>query len=869
MRRVFPLSLAMTLSLCQLSAAAPAEKELFPFVISYDAPDTVTNVSSWLPRPAGKGSFIRVVQGHLANDAGPLRFWATNLCFDACFPSHEGAQRVAARLASLGINCVRLHHMDARSIWGKSPNHLTLDPEQLEKLDYLISQLKQQGVYVNINLHVSRWLDTAEGFTGKDKRPNYDKGLDNFEPRMIELQKKYAHDLLTHVNRYTQTAYVNEPAVAFVEINNENALYSSWGWGNLDHLPEPYAGTFQGLWNAWLRKKYSGTAQLAKGWNAQSQPLGKEMLAGADFSQPMGKAWHLEADGDGQCKTTIRDDGPNGQRYLRLEVVRRGSTPWRPQITHAGLAVERGKLYTLSGRLRSDKPHSVSMNCMMAHDPWKHLGLSASAAVEKEWTPFRLSFVAEKDEPQARISFSGFPVGVHDLAELSLRPGGNVGLDPSDRLEEGAVPIIRHQGPAATPAARADWADFLWDTEHDYWQGMYHYLKDELHVRSLVTGTQVGYSPVHIQAGMDYADAHSYWHHPTFPHRPWDSKDWYVVNAALVNSPGGTLARLAGTRIAGMTYTVSEYNHPQPNSYAAEGFPMIAAFGAFQGWDAIYSFAYAHNSQFEPPRLESFFNINSDTAKLAHMPACAALFVRGDVTPARQMVAVGMSAAAERAELRESLNSWSLTAATFKLDPRMALVHGIGLDLGRGAAVATALPPPLPEKTPRFISDTAQLTWDNAQAGAGYFLVDTPRTKLFTGFVAGRKFTLGNVGLSIGATRLDWATVSLVAIDGAGFDRAGRVLLAATGLEQNRNAQLEHLTADHVTLRNHWGDEPILCEGVPAEISLPVPADRVRLYPLDEAGRRRGAIPIDRRDQGALLHIGPEHKTVWYEIEIQ
>ena len=43
---------------------------------------------------------------------------------------------------------------------------------------------------------------------------------------------------------------------------------------------------------------------------------------------------------------------------------------------------------------------------------------------------------------------------------------------------------------------------------------MYRFLKDELGVRSLVSGTQLGYSPVGIQAGLDYIDAHAYWNHP-------------------------------------------------------------------------------------------------------------------------------------------------------------------------------------------------------------------------------------------------------------------------------------------------------------------------------------------------------------------
>jgi hypothetical protein len=174
--------------------------EVFPFVVSYDSPDNATNISQWLHRPAGKHGRVRVEDGKSVTDAGPLRFWATNLCFEACFPSREQAERLAARLARFGINGVRMHHMDSRSIWGNRPDKTEIDPHQLDRLDYLVFQLKERGIYTNINLHVSRWLGEAEGFVAREQRPKYDKGLGNFEPRMIELQRKYARDLLTHVN---------------------------------------------------------------------------------------------------------------------------------------------------------------------------------------------------------------------------------------------------------------------------------------------------------------------------------------------------------------------------------------------------------------------------------------------------------------------------------------------------------------------------------------------------------------------------------------------------------------------------------------------------------------------------------------------
>jgi hypothetical protein len=399
---------------------------------------------------------------------------------------------------------------------------------------------------------------------------------------------------------------------------------------------------------------------------------------------------------------------------------------------------------------------------------------------------------------------------------------------------------------------------------------MYRFLKDELKVKPLVSGTQMGYSPAHIQSRLDYVDAHSYWHHPSFPGRPWDSQNWHVQNEALVNHPAGTLGGLAATRVAGKAYTVSEYNHPQPISYAAEGFPMIAAFGALQGWDGIFSFAYCHNSNFEPRKVDSFFDIKSDTAKMAHMPACAALFLRGDVEAAKKLLTVQLSRDAERSKLHQTRSAWTLTAGQLGLDPKWSLSHRIGLDLSGADDDSKEKPfPKVVEKPTVFQSDTGQLRWDVSAQNAGYFTVNTPRTRLFTGFVRGRTFELGDVKLRIGKTRLDWATVSMVAIDGPGFDKPGRILIAATGWEQNSDAKIEELGGNRVTLRNRWGREPVLCEGVPAEISLPVGPDQVKLYPLDESGNRRAAVPVSETDGKTIVTLGPKHKTVWYEVEIR
>ena len=839
--------------------------KLFPFVLSYEPTDSITNISEWLDRPAGKHGFIRAENGHFVTDAGRIRLWATNLCFEACFPTKEEAERLARRLASLGINCVRMHHMDNRHIWGKSPNKLTIDPEMLDKLDYLIYQLKLHGIYTNLNLHVSREFGPAEGFPAVEGLPNYDKGIDNFEPRMIEYQKKYARDLLTHVNPYTGTAYINEPAIAMVEINNENAAFDEYRKGAFDHLPEPYASQLRKLWNAWLKKKYGSDNALRKAWNAQRQPLGDEILKNRDFSGQWEKVWNLQRDNLSEVVAEVIPNGFQGKPALRLRVIRNGQETWIPQLSQGGFSVQKGQVYTLRFWLKADKPGRIDVNCMMNHDPWQRLGLSADVQTSAEWKEYRLSFVADRDDPNARITFSQLRPGTYELADVSLRPGGVIGLEEGQSLADQTVPIVPARGPQMTAAARADFADFLWELERDYWWGMYRFLKEELKLKPLVAGTQLSYSPVHIQAGLDYIDSHAYWQHPVFPGRPWDPENWYVRNLALVNQPGGTLSGLASRRVEGLPFTVSEYNHPAPNEYAAEGFPMIAAFGAFQDWDGIFSFTYSHSRDYEPRKITGFFDIKSEVTKLVHMPACVAMFYRGDVQPATQAVVVGMTREKEQSILHETVNPWALTAARLGIPANLSLLHRVAMALKEPS---DSVPPPtLSAEQKVFLSDTQQICWDVSQPGAGVFLVNSPKTKLVTGFPAGRTFNLNGIQIQIGETELGWATVSLTVIKGDGFDRPGRILLAATGKAQNTGWDFRK-EGDRVTVGRRWGDEPILCEGVPARIVLPVSSSRVKVYALDEVGRRRDAVTVSGDDQ-AVVEIGPQYRTLWYEIEIQ
>ena len=246
--------LTFALPLCSLLAAnEPAMK---PFVMNHrDGAGSVVDLSFLLDPPAGKDGFIRVEGSHLVRpDGRPIRFWGVNLTDwsrgSVMMPPREDAPMWAATLARFGVNCVRLHFLDLDSPRGLidagQGSSREFDTAQLDRLDFFLSELKKRGVYIDLNLNVGRSYKTGDGVVDFDKI-RWAKGLTMFDPRLIELQKEYARKILTRVNPYTSLEYRNDPAIAIIEMVNENALYLGF------RAPTPYYDDeLTRLYNAWL-----------------------------------------------------------------------------------------------------------------------------------------------------------------------------------------------------------------------------------------------------------------------------------------------------------------------------------------------------------------------------------------------------------------------------------------------------------------------------------------------------------------------------------------------------------------------------------------------------------------------------------------
>lgn len=217
-------------------------------------------------KPAGKHGFCQVNGDKFAfEDGTPARFWGVIFNGACCFPEHDYAEKVAHRLAQAGCNLVRFHQMDAE--WA-TPNlyrltagrRLTttrvLNPECMERMDYLIKCLKDQGIYIAADVTTYRKFKSGDGVKDANNLSDNMKGVALYDPVMIDLQKEFAANFWTHENPYTGLAYKDDPAFVLVDITNENDLFAPHTNSALYYKRSPYYDNmFRDMFARWLKEE--------------------------------------------------------------------------------------------------------------------------------------------------------------------------------------------------------------------------------------------------------------------------------------------------------------------------------------------------------------------------------------------------------------------------------------------------------------------------------------------------------------------------------------------------------------------------------------------------------------------------------------
>jgi len=236
----------------ELPVVMRANSEWMPLINRKDVkPGSILDFSDLLDAPAGKYGFARNVNGRIEFEKRPnvpVRFYGANIAFMTHYMNRELTDKMVNFAAQIGYNIIRMHHFDKALT---EPFRTTLNPERLDRLDYLLSALKKRGIYTTIDLFSLRNFPKGAFPECPDWAPGeHDfKVLIFLSDSAMKNYQEYAANLLNHVNPYTGLAWKEDPAIISMCMINEDTIFSN--------LFAPQAGKLvQKRFEQWLASKH-------------------------------------------------------------------------------------------------------------------------------------------------------------------------------------------------------------------------------------------------------------------------------------------------------------------------------------------------------------------------------------------------------------------------------------------------------------------------------------------------------------------------------------------------------------------------------------------------------------------------------------
>ncbi len=273
------------------------------------------NMSHWIEKPAGKHGRIASKDDKLTYNGKPIKLWGVNVSYSACAPEKDLATRRADFYAALGINSVRLHKYADGFGWAgiqTKESAADLDPAELDKMDFFVSELKERGIYVKLSpvfiikpgpgdRKVIPFLDELGPMQGDRVDPKH--GSLYLSTELQDLLIAQIKRLLTHQNPYTNLTYAADPAVAYFELYNEDSALFGGVSGVMAKSPTLRARAGK-MFAEWLKKKYPSEEDFLAAWGKESlncsilvnQGLPTDESWAADRIYPAGNPWFFDPD---------------------------------------------------------------------------------------------------------------------------------------------------------------------------------------------------------------------------------------------------------------------------------------------------------------------------------------------------------------------------------------------------------------------------------------------------------------------------------------------------------------------------------------------------------------------------------------------
>lgn len=221
--------------------------------------EDVAGQSGFVGRSPGGDAFI-------LGDGTPVRFWAVNTAV-----AHKGlpALREQARfLAKRGVNMVRFHGQMPQSGANGGPMS-EINKDERQRLWQLVSAMKAEGIYTTFSPYyphavqpeiAKRWSAPADS-SGLS-------GLIYFDPVVQASYKEWLRDTLVPPNPYTGIALKDDPALAIVQMQNEDSLL----FWTTNTLRGREAVLLAERFGAFLEDKYGSLERARAVWDHVSAP---------------------------------------------------------------------------------------------------------------------------------------------------------------------------------------------------------------------------------------------------------------------------------------------------------------------------------------------------------------------------------------------------------------------------------------------------------------------------------------------------------------------------------------------------------------------------------------------------------------------
>jgi len=216
-------------------------------------------------RFAGEHGFIRLTKDDNSFADGrhhEIRFWACNGGSMANEFDDKKLDSMARFLAKMGVNLIRYH--GAINPKGKNTKLNDVDTAEARNIWRCVAAMKKQGIYTVIspywpsNGHMGGWIPKEWGIDGYSGNTDLWAVL-FFNDKLKDAYKAWVKYLYTTRNPYTGVALKDEPAVAIIQVENEDSdLF--WTMSGI----KPELAKMVGVQYAqWLKNKY-GTAKIVK-----------------------------------------------------------------------------------------------------------------------------------------------------------------------------------------------------------------------------------------------------------------------------------------------------------------------------------------------------------------------------------------------------------------------------------------------------------------------------------------------------------------------------------------------------------------------------------------------------------------------------